>query len=274
MDTVGELCTNVGSMLCDVYDGFRNFVEEALYRIGVRPVVLWLPSDDTAEVYWPFILVNFACCIIMLLKKFTDEINYHTFMIEFINELKEIIGYDADLDFPFDFKSANAIRTNLGGSSRLCQDTIRFIMKKGIHSVETDEEIGVVCQYLYNVLAWSEMRHFILINDMLVKAKSPVFFDPRVSKEVNDFTEACRAIKSHICPQFFMYLAPKEAMSKVEPSRFPTLIAVAQELQRKDNNCSTVAELELTSMVGEDLETVKDLVKIHRQFMPHNRCPV
>jgi len=70
-----------------------------------------------------------------------------------------------------------------------------------------------------------------------------------------------------------MYLAPKEAMSKVEPSRFPTLIAVAQELQRKDSNCSTVAEFELTSMVGEDLETVKDLVKIHCQFMPHNRCP-
>jgi len=144
MDTVGELCTSVGSMLCDVYDGFRNSVEEALYRIGVKPVVLWLPSDDTTEVDWPFILVNFACCIIMLLKKFTDEINYHTFMIEFINELKEIIGYDADLDVPFNFEKANAIRTNLGSCSRLCQDAIRFIMKKSINSVESDMKL-IVC---------------------------------------------------------------------------------------------------------------------------------
>jgi len=94
--------------------------------------------------------------------------------------------------------------------------------------------------------------------------KSAVFFDPRVSKKVNDITEACRAIKSHICPQFFMYL--------VEPSRFPTLIAVTQELQRRDNNCSTVGEFELTSRKV-NLKTVQDLGELHRVYVPHNQCP-
>jgi hypothetical protein len=65
---------------------------------------------------------------------------------------------------------------------------------KYINLVESVEEIDSVCQYLRNVLAWSEMRHFTLINDMLIKAKSHVFFTPLVSKDVNDFTEAYRSI--------------------------------------------------------------------------------
>ncbi|PNX94662.1 hypothetical protein L195_g017840 [Trifolium pratense] len=240
-----ELCTNVGSMLCDVYDGFRSSVEEALYGIGVRPTMVWVPSDDhTAQglvLVWPFILLNFACCIIMLLKNFTDEVNYKTFMINFITELKEIIGHDADLeDFPFEFKRANAIRTNLGSSARL---------------------------------SWSDMRHFTLINDMLVKPKSTVLFNSAITNEVENYLEACSVITSHICPRFFMYLAPKVALSKVDPMRFPTLIVVAQELERRDSTCSNVGEFELASMDGVDPEIVQDLVKLHRKLMPHNQCP-
>jgi hypothetical protein len=146
-------------------------------------------------------------------------------------------------------------------------------MKKSINLAESDEEIDSVCQYLFNVLAWSGMRHFTVINDMFVKAQSPVFFDPRVSKEVNDFTEARRAIKPHICPQFSMYLAPEATLSKVEPSRFPTLIVVAQELHRRDGSCSIVGEFELTSTARVDPKTVQDLVELHRKHVPHNQCP-
>ncbi|CAJ2662607.1 unnamed protein product [Trifolium pratense] len=271
-----ELCTNVGSMLCDFYDGFRSSVEEALYRIGARPTVVLLPSnyDIAGGFVWPFMLVNFCCCIIMLLKKFTDEVSYITFMINFIDELKEIIGYDANWDFPFDFKRANEIRTNLGSCSRLCQDTIRFIMEASRNLVKIDKEIADVCQYLCNALAWSEMHHFRLINDMLVKPKSPVLFRSAVSREVKKYIEACNAISSHICPQFFTCLAPKVALSKVDPSRFPTLIAVAQELQRRDNNFSTAGAFELTSIDRADPTIVHTLVKLHRKLMPHNRRPV
>jgi len=263
-----ELCTNVGSMLCDVYHGFRSSVEEALYGIGVKTTVVWLSSDKitTEEIVWPFILVNFGCIIIMLLKNFTNEPNYETFMIKLISELKEIIGYDADFDFPFDFKRAIAIRENLGSCSRLCQDAIRFIMKKSNNSVERDQELGVVCQYLCNVLAWTDMHHFTLINDLLVKPQSPVLFHFRVSQEVENYTEACSAITSHICPQFFMCVASKVALSKVEHSRFPTLIAVAQELERKGKNCSVGADCELTSTDGADPTMIQALVKLHLKF--------
>ncbi|MCI29027.1 hypothetical protein A2U01_0050231, partial [Trifolium medium] len=55
-----------------------------------------------------------------------------------------------------------------------------------------------------------------------------------------------------------MYLAPKVALSKVDPSKFRTLIAVVQVLERsRDNNCSTVGEFELTSMDGVDPKIVQ-----------------
>jgi len=56
----------------------------------------------------------------------------------------------------------------------------------------------------------------------------------------------------------------------VEPSRYPTLIAVAQELQRRGNNCSTVGEFELTS-AEVDLKTVHGLLKLRQVHVPHNR---
>jgi len=69
-----------------------------------------------------------------------------------------------------------------------------------------------------------------------------------------------------------MYLAPEATLSKVEPLRFPTLIAVAQELHMRDGSCSTVGEFELTSTARVDPKTLQDLVKLHRKHVPHNRC--
>lgn len=255
-----ELCTNVASMLCDVYDGFRNSVEEALHGISVIPTVAWLRANvNAAEVMvWPLILIIFGCCIIILLKKFANEVNYKSFMINSITELKQILGYDADLDIPFDFKKANSIWKNLGYCSLLRQDVIRFILKKSNSSAETDEEIGGVCKYLCEVLAWSGMRHFTVIKENLVKPQSVILLHPRIVREVEAFAEACETVKSHFCPQFFMFLAPMLDVSQVEASTFPTLIAIAQELERKDDNGPTSAN-------GADWIVVQDLVKLHRE---------
>ncbi|CAI8590290.1 unnamed protein product [Vicia faba] len=254
-----ELCTNVASMLCDVHDGFRSSVEEALHGIGVIPTVVWLPADkDVADgLVWPLILIIFGCCIIMLLKKLTDEVNFKYFMNNSISELKQILGYDADLDIPFDFEKAIEIRRDLGYSSRLRQDAIRFILKKSNSTAQKDRKISGVCHYLCNVLAWSEMRHFKVIKESLVKPKSLILLHPRIARQVEAFTKACESVQSHICPQFFMFLAPVSDVIQARPSRFRTLIAIAQELERKGNNCPIPVK-------GADWKVVQDLVKLHR----------
>ncbi|MCH96149.1 hypothetical protein A2U01_0017132, partial [Trifolium medium] len=113
--------------------------------------------------------------------------------------------------------------------------------------------------------AWSEMYHFILINDVLVKPQSLVLFDDRVSSEVEDFIEASEAVVCHICPQFYMFVASYFEMLMVHSSRFPTLIAVAKELKEGDTSCSgsSVSNSEVMLTAGADPITVNALVNLH-----------
>lgn len=289
-----NLCTSVGSMLYNVYGttefsssiygsiygpletqpkkATKSSMEEALNGIGVKPLVVSLPSQafqhkiveaNVPQFDMPTILVYFACCVLHIFKKNTDETNYKTFMSSCIRDLRDLVGCDpdAELDIPFDFKRANAIRIMLGSNSKLREDIILFLVKN-VHRRETG--IGGVCQYLCNVLSWSEMQHFNLINVWLVNPQSPVLDDFRVAREVENLTEACKAIASHSYPQFYMYFASNEEKLNVEASRFPTLIAVAQELEREDSNGSN-SETILT--VGVNPTIVAALVKLHRSSM-------
>ncbi|CAJ2662598.1 unnamed protein product [Trifolium pratense] len=283
-----ELCVNVGSMLCNVFVTpnptiFKTSVEVTLNRIGVRlSKVVCLPymakecnidKNEIPQLEWPTILVYFSCCILVLFKKFTDEESYSDFVRRCICELREIVGFDPDatLDIPFDFRRVNVIKTMLGSCSTLCHDVIKFILRK---SNWGDEQIGGVCQYLCAELAWSGMQHFILINDALVKPQSPVLFDDRVLSEVEDFTEASEAVVSHICPQFYMFVASYCEMLMVHSSRFPTLISVAnscmlpKEVKKRDTSCSSssVTNYEVILTAGADPITVKALVITVRPF--------
>jgi hypothetical protein len=85
------------------------------------------------------------------------------------------------------------------------------------------------------------MQHFILINDVLVKPQSPVLLDDRVSSEVEDFIEASEAVVAHICPQFYMLVASYFEMLMVHSSRFPTLIAVAKELEKAEEDTDSAS---------------------------------
>ncbi|WJX27647.1 hypothetical protein P8452_16439 [Trifolium repens] len=224
-----------------------------------------IDKNKIPQLEWPIILVYFSSCILVLLKKFTDEESYSDFMSGCVSDLSELVGFDPDatLDIPFDFRRAHAIKTMLGSCLTLRHDLIRFILRKINWG---DEQIGGVCQYLCNVLAWSGMQHFILINDVLVKPQSPVLFDDRVSSEVEDFIEASEAVVSHICPQFYMFVASYFEMLMVHSSRFPTLIAVAQELKKGDTSCSSssVSNSEVILTARADPITVKALVNLHR----------
>ncbi|KAK2448453.1 hypothetical protein QL285_007714 [Trifolium repens] len=275
-----ELCVNVASMLCNIYGtptAFRTSTEAALNRIGIRPSkVVWLPymakecnidKNKIPQLEWPTILVYFSSCVLVLLKKFTDEESYSDFMSRCVCDLREIVGYDPDatLDIPFDFRRANVIKTMLGSCLTLRHDVIRFILRKTNWG---DAEIGNVCQYLCKELAWSQMHHFILINEVLVKPQSPVLFDDRVSSEVEDFIEASEAVVSHICPQFYMLVVSYFEMLMVHSLRFPTLIAVAQELKKgeedTDGGSSSGTNSEVILTAGANPIMVKALLNLHR----------
>ncbi|KAJ1420839.1 hypothetical protein SESBI_13986 [Sesbania bispinosa] len=124
-----------------------------------------------------------------------------------------------------------------------------------------------VCHYLFNILSWSGVHELILMNELLVKPQSPVLNDPRVSREVENFTEAWEAIASSSAPQFFKHMASYVQQLKVDRSRFRTLIAVAQELERVNDSANSVEE----TSIAESNPTVKALVRIHLTAMAKNR---
>lgn len=129
-----------------------------------------------------------------------------------------------------------------------------------------------MCRCLCELLSWSEMRHFKLINEELVKACSPVLRDPRVSLEVENYKEACAAVASYPCPLFFMHMSLHLDLLKVDPLRFPTLTAVALELERKNNNVAAVSNSESISTTGANPKTVQSLLKLHCTIMPEITC--
>lgn len=274
-----ELCAHVGSMMCAVSEGLRSYVETALKRLGIWPRVVSLPSgaeklninvDEVTKMDWPTILVIFGCCILLLFEHHTDEESYKTHMSNRIRELQGRVGYDpasADLDVPFDFTRAKAIRTMLGASSTLREALVRYMMGNIMY---VDSGAGSVCQYLFSVLSWSGMYEFTVMTKVLVKPQSPVLNDPSVSSEVENLIEACEAVSSHPHPQFFMHLASLAEQLKVDCSRFPNLFVVAQELDRGGNG-SSIANSVITSMPGVKLTTVQALVKLHREAM--RPCP-
>lgn len=125
--------------------------------------------------------------------------------------------------------------------------------------------IGLVCQYLGNELAWLDMHHLVLINDLLVAPQSPVLRDYRVLREVENLKQAIAKVSSHPYPQFYVFMVSILERLKIEPSMFPTLVAVTQVLERGDNN---VANLESFSTKAVNLSTVQSLVTLHQAAFP------
>lgn len=114
----------------------------------------------------------------------------------------------------------------------------------------------------YLGLGWSE---FTLMNDMLVRPQSPVLLDHRVSREVDNLTEACEAVASCPHPQFFMHLASNSELLKLESSRFPTLIAVAEFLKKGGLWSPLTIPFHMpASAAGADPTTIYELLELHQ----------
>ncbi|KAL5102449.1 hypothetical protein RYX36_006776 [Vicia faba] len=292
-----QLCIYICCMINEISSEFLTSVITALDAIGIKPDLYpsktYYPTNVEGNTYvcptdnklrielfsdnharglsklfdWPTILVIFGCCILVLFNKFTTEENYKTFMTNSIAQLRERARCDPDvnLDIPFNFKEANAIKTMIGPCSMLCNDSICFLLK---HMNCQNSGIGLVCQYLGNELAWLDMHHLVLMNDLLIAPQSPVLGDPRVLREVESLSQAIAKVSSHSYPQFYMFMVSNLERLKTEPSMFPTLIAVAQVLERGDNN---VTNLESSSTKAANLSIVQSLVTLHQTTFPPNR---
>jgi len=105
---------------------------------------------------------------------------------------------------------------------------------------------------------------------MLVRTNSPILSDSRVLAEADNFEKVCLAVTSHMYPQFFNHLCSVSELSyfDFDLSRFPTLFAVAVELEKGGDGSYAN---ESVAISGANQRKVKDLVKLHLTAMAETR---
>jgi hypothetical protein len=276
-----ELSVCVGSMLCSVVPAFRNNVEAALNGIGIRPRFVSLPSQaiqngivisEVPALDWSSILVIFGYCILILFnihsKLFDLRVGFagSSLLTNRIDELRTKVGcpHNYHFDKLFEQPTEISVRTMLG-THALRNSIITFLMENFNHP---NPQISSLCHYLSYVLSWSgDLRVFTLINEKLVKTKSPVLSDSRVVAEVEKLEELIRAIESHTYPQYFNHLCLTSELLLLDISRFPNLFAVAKMLDNGDNDLGDLDALKL----GANRKTAIELVKLHRTALTENR---
>ncbi|CAJ2662583.1 unnamed protein product [Trifolium pratense] len=273
-----ELSVCVGSMLCSVVPAFRNNVEAALNGIGIRPRFVSLPSQarqNNIEISkvpaldWTSILVIFGYCILILFNIHRTSgfaVVGHRLRTKQIDELRTKVGcpHYHHSRIPFQHETELSVRTMLG-THALRNSIITFLMDNFNHS---NQQISSLCQYLSYVLSWSgDLCVFTLMNERLVKTKSPVLSDSRVVAEAENLEELIKAIASHTYPQYFNHLCITSELFYLDVSRFPNLFAVAKVLEKGDD-CMASLFYEISGM---NKNTVVELVKLHRAAMAQNR---
>jgi hypothetical protein len=90
----------------------------------------------------------------------------------------------------------------------------------------------------------------------------------RVLAEVDKFEEACIAISSsHFPPQFFNHICSVSDLHYFDRLRFPTLFAVALELEKGRDGSSLYNVGDSAVFIGTNRRKVNDLVKLHWKAM-------
>jgi hypothetical protein len=272
-----EYCTCLGSMLCSVVPGFRNSVEAALNGIRIGPRFVSLPSQaqenrivisDLPEFEWSSILTMFGYYILVLFKIDNEFFGLnrsypYSSLAKKIDELREKVGCHKVSGIPLKEEMENSIRTMLG-THALRTSVINFLMNNFDHR---DPQIRSLCQYLSYVLSWSgDLRMLTVMNERLVKTKSPVLSDSRVLAEVDNLEELIKAISSHTYPQYFNHLCLVSELFYLDVSRFPTLLSVALELEKEVSGYFISKNIS-----NADSTTVGKLVKLHRSGMAQNQ---
>ena len=269
-------------MLCYVVPEFRKPVEAALKEIGVSLRFVSLPSqaheNNIVDSKLPqlnrfYILVIFGYCIFLLFNARKEVYWYNRCSeptsTDRIYALCTKLGFPPynDLHIPFNQQNEYAIYTMLATPS------LRFSFILYIMENLDNEEIRIhnLCDYVsFNLsgLSWfGDMYVFSVINDRLVKTKSPVLSDSRVTTEVSNLSVTSRAVGNYLKYfYYFSHLCLDSELFLFDVSRFPTLFAVAMEL---DRGCSALYKY--NDISGADWTIVLELVKLHRAAMAQNR---
>jgi hypothetical protein len=263
-----------------VIPGFKNTVETSLKAAGIRPRFVSLPSQAhenkivisrVPQMDWSSILVIFGYCVLLLFKVDNKELfryNNGGSRFDRVNELRRKVGCSPSNYFriPFDEKKEYAIRTMLG-THQLRETVITFLMNNFDHA---DSKIRSLCHYLSYTLSWSgDMRVFAVMNERLIKTKSPVLSYSAVTTEVDNLEETMKAIGAHTYPQYFSHLCSDSELFHLDVSRFRTLFAVALELDRSfdrsyDDKYSSAGVSKANHM------EVKKLLELHWEAMEEN----
>lgn len=275
-----ELCTYVGSMLCFVVPEFRKPVEAALKEIGVSLRFVSLPSqaheNNNVDSKLPqlnrfYILVIFGYCIFLLFNARKEVCWYNRCSeptsTDRIYALCTKLGFPPynDLHIPFNQQDEYAIYTMLATPS------LRFSVIVYIMENLDNEEIRIrnLCDYVsFNLcgLSWyGDMYVFSVINDRLVKTKSPVLSDSRVTTEVYNLSLTSLAVGNFKYFYYFSHLCLDLELFLFDLSRFPTLFAVAMELDRGGR-----VLYKYNDISGAVRATVRELVKLHWAAMAQN----
>ncbi|CAH9067227.1 unnamed protein product [Cuscuta epithymum] len=274
------LCTNVACVLRIVLPDLKDELLNALYQLGVSPMVVSIPSqadehlitfDDIPEYDWPNILVRGAFCIFTLFRTVSPA-HYTQCMLKRFEALKSIVGCvpNAEIPIPLNQSKASILRMKLGSNRALIKRTIELILgfKNGYQSIAS------VMRYVAKILSYNVRDDFTFIYYTFGKYESPVLSDPRVEQEVVKLEEALELMKDSDYPQFTRYLASTADLFKLEGSRFPTLMSVAQKIKAEEQRSGVLSGSEtnhyqfvLSKSFGADKDLVKDLCRIHSAGM-------
>lgn len=265
------------SALIGLFPGLRTVAEDMYQTLGIKANV-FVGIEQCQENGLELIdeinsrkLLVYLAQVTLILYKNVNVQGYNAYMRTRHGALCAFAGYareknDDIREIAIDMETAAVVRTVL-----LAHHPLRvYILNAILHNQSQSTGIGKVMGYLAGILEWTEMESFKLICDTLLLPRSPAIFDRDVAMEVIYLTEAYKAITSVDQPPYFRIMYPYSATRIMERSRFPILLAVAQQLRAKKYD--TVRQFVATSTAENPV--VKRLIDIHEAGMASPSGPI
>ncbi|KAF5775033.1 hypothetical protein HanXRQr2_Chr13g0607531 [Helianthus annuus] len=254
------------STLALLFPGLLPLAKELLQETGytVKEV-----TEDTAAPYhitlqgWinnPTAYAIFAQLALVIYKNI-DNRSYERFMLRRAAAIKSFAGVCGDLvpgggDILLSISTAKNIRTIVAAHCNFRAGLLTAI----IGNRDGWRPLNGVCNYLAEIISWTEMAPLQFMLEALCLTDSPVLRDYRVKHEVINLCEAYKRINETPYRQYFRIMHPTEARVTIAKSRFPTLAEVARRyLSELKHRVSQFA----ASSNGQNT-LVNNLLSIHR----------
>ncbi|KAD2394330.1 hypothetical protein E3N88_41307 [Mikania micrantha] len=166
----------------------------------------------------------------LIIYKNIDERSYGREMRSWAAAIKHEAGVVCDLvpgegDIVLLVSTAKIIHRIMGNSSEIHVGLLNIFLanRDGV------SPLSRVCNYVAEIISWSNMAQLKLVFESLCLTRSPVLVDLRVKHEVLNLCVAYMRIKEKQYPQYYRIRHPSEAGVTVVNSRFETLAEVARQ---------------------------------------------